>query len=51
MKTLGLMLLLAGMAGALCALPTGAPEIDPGSAGTAITLLGGAILLIKGRRK
>jgi len=29
----------------------GAPEIDPGSAGSALALLSGALLVIRGRRK
>ncbi len=50
MKVLGMMLLLVGMAGIL---PAGSavPEIDPGSAGTAIALLSGTLLLLKSRRK
>jgi hypothetical protein len=49
MKILGMGLLLIGMAGVLSA--TAVPEIAPGSAGTAVTLLCGALMVIKGRRK
>ena len=54
-KTLGVMLLLIGMAGTVMAqLPPGGgpvPEIDPSSAGTALTLLAGGLLVIRGFRK
>jgi hypothetical protein len=33
------------------ALATVVPEIDPGSAGSALALLTGALLVIRGRRK
>ncbi len=49
MKVLGMILLLAGMAGSLTA--NAVPEIDPGSAGNVIALLSGTILVIKSRRK
>ena len=54
----GTMLLLAGMAGLLVAQNcfTGvncasAPEIDGASASSALTLLGGAVLMIRARKK
>jgi hypothetical protein len=50
MKIVGMMLLLVGMAGILPAI-TAVPEVDPGSAGTAIALLSGTLLLIRSRRK
>ena len=51
MKVLGIMLLLTAMAGSLFAVrPPSAPEIDPGTAGTAIALLSGSLLVLKGRR-
>jgi len=42
-------LLFAGMGGLLMA--TAVPEIDAASAGNALVLLGGAVLLIRGRKK
>jgi len=42
-------LLLAGAASFACAAPV--PEIGPGSAGSAIALLSGALLVYRGRRK
>ena len=50
-KIVGMMLLLVGLSGLALATPVGAPEIDPGSAASAIALLGGALLVIRGRRK
>ena len=49
MKILGMTLLLVGMASFASATPV--PEIDPGSAGSALALLSGALLVIKSRRK
>lgn len=58
-KVAGIVLLLAGMGGLLLAqnciqgvnCPGGAPEIDAASAGNALALLGGAVLLIRSRKK
>jgi hypothetical protein len=50
MKVLGIALLFVGISGLALAI-TGAPEIDPGSAGSAVALLAGALLMIRGRRK
>jgi len=33
------------------ALPGDVPEINPGQASTALTLLGGAVLVFRGRRR
>jgi hypothetical protein len=52
-------LLLAGMGGLLMAAQydnnnwnwSSAPEIDAASAGTALALLGGAVLMIRGRKR
>jgi hypothetical protein len=52
-------LLLAGMGGLLLAAQDdyqnwnrgSAPEIDAASAGTALALLGGAVLMIRGRKR
>ena len=49
MKIIGMMFLLAGMSGA--AMATSVPEIDAGSSISALTLLSGALLVIKSRRK
>ncbi len=45
----GVGLLVMGMAVVCQAAPV--PEIDPGSATSAVTLLAGVLLLIRGRRK
>jgi hypothetical protein len=47
-KTLGLTLLLIGSCGLIYARIV--PEIDAGSAGSALALLSGALLIIRGRR-
>jgi len=49
MKLVGMFLLLVGVSGA--ALASAVPEIDPGSSASALTLLSGALLVIKSRRK
>jgi hypothetical protein len=49
MKLLGTLLLLVGVSG-LALAQTQAPEIDPGSAGTAVALLSGALLVFRARR-
>lgn len=50
-KTLGMMLLFIGVCGlALAFDDIGAPEIDPGSAGSALALLSGALLITRSRR-
>ena len=52
MKFLGLMLLLAGVSSsAFAADVLAAPEISTASGAAAITLLSGALLVIRGRRK
>ena len=50
MKILGMMLLVVGMSGAAMAT-SAVPEIDAGSGVSALTLLSGALLLIKSRRR
>lgn len=53
-KTLGMMLLFIGMCGRAFAPPCTEdciPEIDPGSAGSALALLSGALLIARGRRR
>jgi hypothetical protein len=49
-KVAGTALLLAGMGGLLLAFAS-TPEIDGASAGNALALLGGAVLLIRSRKK
>ncbi len=49
MKILGMALMLTAVSG--LAFATAVPEIDPGSAGSALALLTGALLVIRGRRK
>jgi hypothetical protein len=49
MRMIGVMLLLIGVSGLAMAVP--APEIDPSSAGSALALLSGALLVLRGRRK
>jgi|CZKS01.1.fsa_nt_gi hypothetical protein len=49
MKLAGMLLLFVAMSG-LALAPTQAPEIDLGSAGTAIALLSGTLLIFRSRR-
>lgn len=50
-KWMGLLLLLAGMAGAATAgLQAQVPEVDPASAGGALSLLIGGLLVIRSRK-
>jgi len=51
MKLFGIFLLLVGMSAAALATPSAVPEIDPGSVVSALALISGSLLLIKGRRK
>ena len=57
MRIFGTMLLLVGLAGFATATYPGvnplasAPEIDPGSATTALALVSGGMMVIHGRRK
>ena len=51
MKVIGMMLLFVGVSGMAVATALPCPEIDPGSAGTAVALLSGALLVIRGRKK
>jgi hypothetical protein len=50
MKVLGMTMLLVGMASILSASPA-TPEINPASAGSAVALLSGTLLVLKSRRK
>ncbi len=50
-KTLGMLLLMAGVS-ALCFAQVGrVPEVDPASAGSALALVTGALLVIRGRKR
>ena len=49
MKLVGSLLILVGMAN--FAFGVGVPEISPASAGSALALVSGAILIIRGRRR
>ena len=51
MKTLGLIVLLAAVAGSALAGVTKVPEIDPAAGVGALAMLSGAALIIRGRRK
>jgi hypothetical protein len=50
MKILGMAFLFAAVSG-LALATVAVPEIDPGSVGSALALLTGALLVIRGRRK
>jgi hypothetical protein len=50
-RVAGLMLLLMGVAGFASAQPKIVPEIDSGTAGSALALLSGAILIFRSSRK
>jgi hypothetical protein len=51
MKYVGVVLLFVGMSAVAMALEPVVPEIDAGSAGSAIALLAGAVMLVRSRRK
>ena len=51
MKSVGLVLLLVGCSGVVLAGNLTAPEISATSGAAALTVLSGAILVIRGRRK
>jgi len=52
MKTVGMLLLFVGISSfAFASAPVAAPEIGAASGTAALTLLSGAILVIRGRRK
>ena len=50
-KTLGMMLLLVGVSSFAMAATAAVPEISGESAGSAITFVSGALLVIRGRLK
>jgi hypothetical protein len=49
LKTITIVLLALGVTGA--AMASAIPEIDPGAGVNALALLGGALLVIRGRRR
>jgi hypothetical protein len=49
MKVLGLALILVGVSS--FAMGAAVPEVGAGSAGSAVALLSGALMVIRGRRK
>lgn len=51
MKLVGMFLLVIGASTLASAAIPVAPEIDPASAGSALALLSGAVLVIRGRRR
>jgi hypothetical protein len=51
MKTLGMLLLLMGVSSLAFAGAPSVPEISPASGVAAVTLVSGALLVIRGRRK
>ena len=51
MKILGMMLLVAAMAGSALAQAAPVPEIDGGTAVSALALVSGALLVVKSRFK
>ncbi len=50
-KLAGLTLLLVGVAGVMSAVPPPIPEIDPSSGVSAVAMIAGALLIVRGRRK
>jgi len=50
-KVAGMILLLVGISAVAVARAPVAPEIDPASCSTALALIGGAWLVVRGRRK
>ena len=49
-RVAGMVMLIVGVSGAAMAATT-VPEIDPGAGASAVALLAGAILVIRGRRR
>jgi hypothetical protein len=44
-------IILLGIGAGVAAMATPSPEIDPASAGSALALLAGTLLVIRGRRR
>jgi hypothetical protein len=49
-RALGAVLLAMGAASFALASPVGVPEVDPGSFASALALISGAVLVMRGRR-
>ena len=49
-KVMGVFLLFVGVSAVAFGTPA-TPEIDPGAAGSALALLSGALLVVRGRRR
>lgn len=50
-KTLGMLLLMAAVSAVCFAQTAPAPEVDPASAGSALALVAGALLVIRSRKR
>jgi len=50
-KSIGSLMLFLGMAGFVFGPPPAVPEISPDAATTALALISGALLVMRGRRK
>ena len=50
-KVLGILLLIAGASTYAMAVPTSTPEIAAASAGSAVALVSGIVLMYRGRRR
>jgi hypothetical protein len=51
MKIAGVALLLIGLGSAVYGGPATAPEVNPASAGSALALISGVVLVLRGRRR
>ena len=51
MKLAGFVFLCFGLASVVVAGPLSAPEINPASAGSALALISGVVLVMRGRRR
>lgn len=51
MKIVGFMLLIIGLGGSAFGSVAPVPEISPASAGSALALISGALLVMRGRRR
>ena len=51
MKIVGFMLLMIGVGGSAFGISVAVPEISPASAGSALALISGVLLVMRGRRR
>lgn len=49
MRTFGFMLMICGLATVAMAQPASVPEIDPGSATSAVALLAGGVMILRAK--